>query len=95
MPNIDAECCASGLLYMCMDDCRAIKSLIGSLHVPNADMRVRNMTAVVFGGNVLMFCKQDALLNLFFAVLRIKTPTWADAFLDGKRLTGINLSIMI
>ncbi|OWZ28826.1 sterility protein Ste20 [Cryptococcus neoformans c8] len=28
-----------GLLYMCMDDCRAIKSLISSLHVPNADMR--------------------------------------------------------
>lgn len=31
---------AQGLLYMCMDDCRAIKSLISSLHVPNADMRV-------------------------------------------------------
>ncbi|WWD20882.1 hypothetical protein CI109_105359 [Kwoniella shandongensis] len=57
-----------GLLYMCMDECRAIKSLIGSLHVPNIDMR-------------------DALLNLFFAALRIKTPTYMNAFLDGKRLT--------
>ncbi|WVQ95387.1 hypothetical protein IAU59_002484 [Kwoniella sp. CBS 9459] len=57
-----------GLLYMCMDDCRAIKSLISSLHVPNTDMR-------------------DALMNLFFAALRIKSPTWKDAFLDGKRLT--------
>ncbi|WVO18166.1 hypothetical protein L204_105869 [Cryptococcus depauperatus] len=28
-----------GLLYMCMDDARAIKSLISSLHVPNAEMR--------------------------------------------------------
>ncbi|WVF67846.1 hypothetical protein IAT40_002607 [Kwoniella sp. CBS 6097] len=57
-----------GLLYMCMDDCRAIKSLISSLHVPNTDMR-------------------DALMNLFFVALRIKSPTWKDAFLDGKRLT--------
>ncbi|OCF45562.1 sterility protein Ste20 [Kwoniella heveanensis CBS 569] len=58
----------AGLLYMCMDNCRAIKSLISSLHVPNADMR-------------------DALMDLFFAALRIKSPTWKDAFLDGKRLT--------
>jgi len=29
----------NGLLYMCMDDCRAIKSLISSLHVPMAEMR--------------------------------------------------------
>ncbi|WVR08773.1 hypothetical protein IAU60_005831 [Kwoniella sp. DSM 27419] len=58
----------SGVLYMCMDNCRAFKSLISSLHVPNADMR-------------------DALLNLFFAGLRIKSPTWTNAFLDGKRLT--------
>ncbi|WVQ86186.1 hypothetical protein IAT38_008354 [Cryptococcus sp. DSM 104549] len=57
-----------GLLYMCMDDGRAIKSLISSLHVPNTDMR-------------------DALLNLFFEVLRIKMPSFMNAFLDGKRLT--------
>ncbi|KAK8850712.1 hypothetical protein IAR55_004632 [Kwoniella newhampshirensis] len=57
-----------GLLYMCMDECRAIKSLVGSLHVPNVEMR-------------------DALLNLFFGALRIKTPTYMNAFLDGKRLT--------
>jgi hypothetical protein len=29
----------AGLIYMCMDDCRAIKSLISSLHVPMAEMR--------------------------------------------------------
>ncbi|WWC72760.1 uncharacterized protein I206_106724 [Kwoniella pini CBS 10737] len=58
----------SGLLYMCMDDFRAVKSLISSLHVPNADMR-------------------NALLDLLFVSLRIKSPTWTNAFLDGKRLT--------
>ncbi|WVW80639.1 hypothetical protein I302_102625 [Kwoniella bestiolae CBS 10118] len=58
----------SGLLYMCMDDYRAIKSLISSLHVPNTDMR-------------------NALMDLLFVSLRIKSPTWTNAFLDGKRLT--------
>ncbi|WWC98367.1 hypothetical protein V866_005258 [Kwoniella sp. B9012] len=58
----------SGVLYMCMDDYRAVKSLISSLHVPNADMR-------------------NALMDLLFVSLRIKSPTWTNAFLDGKRLT--------
>jgi hypothetical protein len=31
---------------------------------------------------------QDALLNLLFTIFKIKLPTWKDAFLDGKRLTG-------
>ncbi|KAK6906421.1 hypothetical protein I203_100406 [Kwoniella mangroviensis CBS 8507] len=57
-----------GVLYMCMDDYRAVKSLISSLHVPNADMR-------------------NALMDLLFVSLRIKSPTWTNAFLDGKRLT--------
>ncbi|WWC92493.1 uncharacterized protein L201_007452 [Kwoniella dendrophila CBS 6074] len=57
-----------GLLYMCMDDYRAIKSLISSLHVPNTDMR-------------------NALMDLLFVSLQIKSPTWTNAFLDGKRLT--------
>ncbi|WRT70894.1 uncharacterized protein IL334_007893 [Kwoniella shivajii] len=58
----------SGLIYMCMDNYRAIKSLISSLHVPNTDMR-------------------NALMDLLFVSLRIKSPTWTNAFLDGKRLT--------
>jgi hypothetical protein len=32
---------------------------------------------------------QDALLNLLFSIFKIKLPTWKDAFLDGKRLTGV------
>jgi hypothetical protein len=35
---------------------------------------------------------QDALLNLLFSIFKIKLPTWKDAFLDGKRLTGVFLS---
>lgn len=30
----------AGILYMCMDDCRAVKSLISSLFVPMSEMRV-------------------------------------------------------
>jgi rapamycin-insensitive companion of mTOR len=38
---------------------------------------------------------RDALLNLLFTIFKIKLPTWKDAFLDGKRLTGrlLNFSI--
>jgi rapamycin-insensitive companion of mTOR len=35
---------------------------------------------------------RDALLNLLFTIFKIKLPTWKDAFLDGKRLTGRSLS---
>ena len=34
---------------------------------------------------------RDALLNLLFTIFKIKLPTWKDAFLDGKRLTGRSL----
>jgi hypothetical protein len=32
---------------------------------------------------------QEALLDLIFSVLRIKMPSFTDAFLTGKRLTGM------
>ncbi|EIW69328.1 hypothetical protein TREMEDRAFT_30887 [Tremella mesenterica DSM 1558] len=60
-----------GLLVLSMDGCRAIKSLISSLHVPSSDVK-------------------DAFLNLLYQVLRIKSPNWKDAFLEGKRLTVYN-----
>lgn len=37
----------SGLLYLCMDDCRAIKSLISSLYVPVPELRVRVSVRIV------------------------------------------------
>jgi len=38
---------------------------------------------------------RDALLNLLFTIFKIKLPTWKDAFLDGKRLTGRSLNFEI
>ncbi|CAD6567983.1 MAG: hypothetical protein TREMPRED_004194 [Tremellales sp. Tagirdzhanova-0007] len=58
----------SGLLYLCMDQYRAIKSLVSSLHTTVPEVR-------------------DSILDLVFSTLRIKTPSWMNAFLNGKRLT--------
>lgn len=35
----------SGMLYLCMDNYRAVKSLISSLHVPMSEMRVSQLVA--------------------------------------------------
>ncbi|ORX40861.1 Rapamycin-insensitive companion of mTOR, middle domain-domain-containing protein [Kockovaella imperatae] len=60
-----------GVLYMCMDDCRAFKSLLSSLQAPSTEVR-------------------GIVLDLVFSILRIKSPPWMDAFLQGKRLTVYN-----
>lgn len=70
-----------------MDGRRAITSLISALLVPNDEMRV----SAVVGFVDLSTDEQDALLNLLFTIFKIKLPTWKDAFLDGKRLTGMSL----
>ncbi|ORY28003.1 Rapamycin-insensitive companion of mTOR, middle domain-domain-containing protein [Naematelia encephala] len=59
----------TGFLYLLMDDARAIRSLISSLHVPIVE---------------------EAMLDLTFSALRIKRPSWMNAFLAGKRLTVYN-----
>lgn len=74
-----------------MDDCRAIKSLINSLYVPAVEMKVSCI--LHWHGYLCRSCAitnpiQEALLDLMFSVLRIKLPSFADAFLQGKRLTG-------
>lgn len=70
-----------------MDGRRAITSLISALLVPNDEMRVSGVFPLASA------CSdgQDALLNLLFTIFKIKLPTWKDAFLDGKRLTGMPL----
>jgi hypothetical protein len=69
-----------------MDDCRAIKSLINSLYVPVTELRVRGE---YWGKNEdEELIAQESLTDLIFSVLRIKLPTFTEAFLEGKRLTG-------
>ena len=72
-----------------MDGRRAITSLISALLVPNDEMRV----SAVLGFVDPSTDEQDALLNLLFTIFKIKLPTWKDAFLDGKRLTGMSLQL--
>lgn len=69
-----------------MDDCRAIKSLINSLYVPVTELRVRLVYWWKNKDEELI--AQESLTDLIFSVLRIKLPTFTEAFLEGKRLTG-------
>ncbi|KAF8305657.1 hypothetical protein DL93DRAFT_2172481 [Clavulina sp. PMI_390] len=58
----------SGLMYLCMDDMKAIRSLVDTLRIRSLDTR-------------------DVILDMFFEVLKIKTPDWYNTFLEGRRLT--------
>ncbi|KAF9004644.1 Rapamycin-insensitive companion of mTOR, N-term-domain-containing protein [Cyathus striatus] len=58
----------SGLMYFCMDDMHAIRSLIGTLRIPSLETR-------------------EIILDMFFDLLKIKTPEWYQTFIDGRRLT--------
>ncbi|KAG9027306.1 hypothetical protein FS837_004314, partial [Tulasnella sp. UAMH 9824] len=60
----------SGLMYLCMDNMRAISSIINTLRIPSLETR-------------------EVILDLFFEVLKIDTPDWYQAFIDGRRLTVI------
>ncbi|KAG8949781.1 hypothetical protein FRC04_008321 [Tulasnella sp. 424] len=60
----------SGLMYLCMDNMRAIASIINTLRIPSLETR-------------------EVILDLFFEVLKIDTPDWYKAFIDGRRLTVI------
>ncbi|KAG8904203.1 hypothetical protein FRB99_002106 [Tulasnella sp. 403] len=59
----------SGLMYLCMDNMRAISSIINTLRIPSLEAR-------------------EIVLDLFFEVLKIETPGWYQAYIDGRRLTG-------
>jgi hypothetical protein len=65
----------TGLIYLCMSDNRAIRSLISTLFAPASESDKAKGT-------------QDAILDLIISSLHIKTPAFTNAFLEGKRLTG-------
>ncbi|KAK0487570.1 Rapamycin-insensitive companion of mTOR, N-term-domain-containing protein [Armillaria novae-zelandiae] len=58
----------SGLMYFCMHDMRALRSVIETLRIPSVETR-------------------EIILNMFFNLLKIKTPEWYQTFIDGRRLT--------
>ncbi|KAF8918988.1 Rapamycin-insensitive companion of mTOR, N-term-domain-containing protein [Mucidula mucida] len=58
----------SGLMYFCMADMRALRSIIDTLRIPSLESR-------------------EIILNMFFDLLKIKTPEWYQTFIDGRRLT--------
>ncbi|VDC00682.1 unnamed protein product [Peniophora sp. CBMAI 1063] len=58
----------SGLIYFCMDDLKAIKTLVDTLRIPSLDSR-------------------EVILDMFFNLLKIKTPEWYQSFISGRRLT--------
>lgn len=58
----------SGLMYFCLHDMRALRSVIETLRIPSVETR-------------------EIILNMFFSLLKIKTPEWYQTFIDGRRLT--------
>ena len=77
----------TGLMYFCMDDMRAIRSLIDTLRIPSLEPRVKNfLLAQVLDTS---FSFQEIVLDMFFDLLNIKTPAWYNAFISGRRLTGM------
>ena len=58
----------TGLMIVCMNDFRSIRSLVSSLQFPAPQIR-------------------NVLIDLFFDLLRIKSPSWSSSFLAGRRLT--------
>lgn len=82
----------SGIIYLCMDGRQGITSLVNSLRIPTIQMRVRRWLSLRGGPRLMKKVRlcfaQEVLLDLFFEIFRIKTPSWYLAFLDGKRLTS-------
>lgn len=72
-------------MYFCMDEMRAIRSLVDTLRIPSLETRVRCM---FFPGNSAIHITQEIILNMFFEILNIKTPEWYQTFIAGRRLTS-------
>ena len=47
-------------------------------------LAVRSLVSSLFSSSILV---RDVLLELFFDILRIKSPSWSSSFLAGRRLT--------
>ena len=74
-------------MYFCMDDMRAIRSLIDTLRIPSLDTRVRILLCLAPSiSNTCDF--QEIILDMFFELLNLKTPEWYQTFIDGRRLTS-------
>ncbi|CAH1758092.1 9203_t:CDS:10 [Entrophospora sp. SA101] len=58
----------TGIIFFCMNDKQAIKSIVGSLRITTDETR-------------------EIMLDMFFDIFRIKTPSWYNNFLTGKRIT--------
>ena len=76
-----------GLMYFCMDDMRAIRSLIDTLRIPSLDTRVRILLCLTPSISKSRDF-QEIILDMFFELLNLKTPEWYQTFIDGRRLTS-------
>lgn len=73
-------------MFFCMDDMRAIRSLINTLQIPSLENRVSFCTT--FPTIQLTNRLQEIILDMFFDLLNIKAPAWYQTFIDGRRLTS-------
>jgi large subunit ribosomal protein L17e len=75
-------------MYLCMDDMRAVRSLVDTLRIPSLDSRV-SVSALRLRFVCSRLDLQEVILDTFFEVLNIKTPEWYNTFLEGRRLTSL------
>ena len=72
-------------MYLCQQEKRALKSLVGALSLSSAVIKVaRQLTR---NQSTLLRCGQETMLDTLFEVFRVKTPDWFTQFVSGKRLT--------
>ena len=74
-------------MYFCMEEMRAIRSLVDTLRLPSLETRVRLCKLDVDPCNSY-YKLQEVVLNMFFEILNIKSPEWYQTFIAGKRLTS-------
>jgi rapamycin-insensitive companion of mTOR len=80
---------APGLIYFCMDDLRAIRALVDTLRIPSLETRVREFAYQPSEQrSLLCFAWKEIILDMFFNLLKIKTPEWYQSFISGRRLTS-------
>lgn len=77
-------------MYLCMDNMKAIRSLIDTLRIRSLDTRVcrLNDRAPYCPLTFDIGIDQEVILDTFFEVLMIETPAWYNTFLEGRRLTS-------
>ncbi|KZS93708.1 hypothetical protein SISNIDRAFT_454123 [Sistotremastrum niveocremeum HHB9708] len=77
----------SGLMYLCMDDMSAIRSIIDTLRIPSSQSTNTIQGMAGFGESGAAADGREGVLDMFFGLFNIRPPKWYQEFIAGRRLT--------